>query len=103
MKLDNDAYMAALRKDPALPTKTHHASKPMLFAEIMADMTRNDDETDQLARHVPVPPAGYGFSFRQREEQTKFFQTKQDNCVYPSDFVDLYNYAIVAVCMSTSL
>ena len=75
------------------------SGKPMFFAAIVADMTRKKDEAQQLVRDVPDVPMGYEFSIRQREEQFQFFRAKKENCVYPSDYVDLYNYSIVAVCM----
>jgi hypothetical protein len=75
----------------------------MFFASVVGDMMRNKEETQQLIRNLPDPPQSYEFSHRQREEQTQFFQTKKDETVYPSDFVDLYNYSIVAVCMYPSI
>lgn len=71
----------------------------MLFATVVADLKRNSEETQQLVRRVPEPPMGYEFSFRQKEEQRQFFESKNDERAYASTFVDLYNYSIVAVCM----
>jgi hypothetical protein len=102
VKLANEAYVITSQPPPAEgPRSLLTASgKPMLFAEIVADMIRTDEEAEQLARNVPEPPMGYAFSYRQKEEQKQFFQVKNENRVFPSDFVHLYNYAIVAVCMS---
>lgn len=126
VKLDDEAYIASMRKqesrvEQSIPAKLFvdatllaaavasttttttttpaTTQKPMRFAAVVADMTRNDEETARLVRQLPDPPNGYGFSTRQRIEQTNFFQTKRDNSVYPSDLIDLYNYAIVAVRM----
>ena len=75
------------------------SGKPMFFASLISDMVRSEAETQQLVRNMPDPPIGYGFSIQQREEQTLFFQTKKEVQVVPTDFVDLYMYSIVAVCM----
>ena len=117
VKVDNDIYFAAKKNkstttyvypttvnpfgDMTIPTEQSSASsgKPMFFAAVVADLTRSKEETQELVRHLPDPPRGYEFSHRQREEQTQFFQMKKDNCVFRSDFVDLYNYSMVAVCM----
>ena len=93
-------HMATSQK----PTKSEiipltASGKPMFFASLISDMVRSEAETQQLVRNVSDPPMGYGFSIQQREDQTLFFQTKKDHQVVPADFVDLYMYAIVAVCM----
>jgi hypothetical protein len=75
------------------------SKKPMFFEAIVCDLKRTKQETQPLVRNLPDPPPGYEFSSRQREEQTQFFEEKKDNNIFPFDFVDLYNYSIVAVCM----
>lgn len=51
-------------------------------------------------QHVPLPPAVYGFSFRQRRQQRAFFErflslsTQQ----LPYASLDLYQVALIAVC-----
>lgn len=119
VKVDNDIYFTAKKNksntyvypttvnpfgDMPIPTEQSSASssssgKPMFFAAVVADLTRTKEETQELVRHLPDPPLGYDFSHRQREEQAQFFQMKKENCVFRSDFVDLYIYSMVAVCM----
>jgi hypothetical protein len=74
----------------------------MFFGPLLEGTTRSQDEAEWLKNGVPKPPAGYRFSRRQMEQQIQFFKSKKDRCDLSSNIADLYNYAIVAVCMYSS-
>ncbi len=63
---------------------------------------RTHDEIQWFMDNLPLPPHGYRFSQRQRNEQYLFFQNKQD-LTMPSSYLDLYNATIIFVCMYTTI
>ena len=64
----------------------------------IAERVRCDEEAQLCVDNLPVPPLGYRFSRRQRDEQYLFFKNKQD-LTKPSSDLDLYNATIVFVRM----
>ena len=62
----------------------------------IAPLMRTDEETKWYVDNLPLPPNGYRFSSRQRNEQYLFFKNKQD-LNKPSPHLDLYNATIVFV------
>jgi hypothetical protein len=73
-------------------------AQPMRFAAVIGDMERSDQDATWLSKNVPKPPLDYRFSQRQVEQQIDFFKKKKDSRLL--NLVDMYDYAIVAVCKS---
>ena len=90
--------VAAVVNAPSLDRSPTFQPKPMFFADVLGGNTRSQEESIWLAKTVPKPPTGRRFSHRQIQEQIDFFKYKKESHVMPSNLVDLYNYAIVAVC-----
>jgi hypothetical protein len=106
-RLDDEAYdnasnisIAAVTTTHQLPESPTFAKKPMFFAQVLGGDTRSNEESVWFSKGVPKPPFGYRFSCRQIQEQIDFFKYKKESRVLPTNLVDLYNYAIVAVCKS---
>lgn len=102
---DNQRYQQTKKKpkanddhDDEQATSTT-SKQPMLFASILADRHRTKEESSRFVRDIPQPPSGYEFSERQCDEQFQFFFERKETQVAPADYIDLYNYTIVAVCM----
>ena len=80
--------------------KSTVSTKRLRFADVLEGNMRSQEESTLLSKAMPKPPTGYQFSSRQIQEQIDFFKQKKESYVTPSHLVDLYNYAIVAVCKS---
>lgn len=61
-------------------------------------LTRTDEQIQLCIDRLPVPPSGYRFSQRQRDEQQLFFKYKRD-LIPPLSHHDLYRSTILFVCM----
>jgi hypothetical protein len=72
------------------------AAKPMRFATVIGEEVRSNQEAIGLKKSPPKPPVGYRFSKRQVDEHIDFFKNNKESRVM--NLVDLYGYAIVAVC-----
>ena len=83
------------------PKATTTSKKPFLFAPLLVDINRTTEETNRFIHNIPKPPNGYEFSQRQFDEQFQLFFDRKENQVAPSDYVDLYQYTVVAVCKLT--
>ena len=115
VKLDNDEYYLNMKKNKDnqsttvntfnvvkdSPKATTTSKSPFLFAPLLVDINRTTEETNRFVHNIPKPPNGYQFSQRQFDEQFLFFFDRKENQVGPSDYVDLYQYTVVAVCKLT--
>lgn len=106
VKLDNDQYLLNQRRQQTETKTTDEPTttkpvRPCLFAAVVGDLQRTDNETKELFRQIPVPPDDYDFTHEQRQQQWTFFQDRQEKLFYPKDFIDLYRYTIIAVCRLT--
>ena len=68
--------------------------------QVMELNESGDPRIHRSLRRVPVPPAAYEFSYRQRQQQRVFFEqlvslSGEQTLV---NALDLYKFAIVAVC-----
>jgi hypothetical protein len=77
---------------------------PELHNVIMMD-AHVDARVTLKVEHVPIPPATYAFSYRQRELQRFFFETLTSPSMRPLPYstLDLYKVTIIAVRKSTDL
>jgi hypothetical protein len=71
--------------------------------DAMESSINNDQTVSYLYNRVPLPPAAYVFSYRQRRRQRLFFEDYLacENHRLPYIAIDLYKVDIVAVCKCT--
>ena len=83
---EDKEYVAPPTSVPPTETTT---GKPMLFASVLVDQYRKEEDAKRLMRQIPPPPTGYRFSHRQYDEQRQFFIERKERRDAPVDHVDL--------------
>ncbi len=78
--------------------RTSNTTDPELV-NIIAMGAIDNERVARYLEHVPIPPAVYSFSYRQRQQQRSFFEQFLSSPIQqlPYSPLDLYQMAIIAV------
>lgn len=78
--------------------KTSNTTDPELVNMVLMGAIDNE-RAARYQEHVPIPPAAYAFSYRQRQNQRLFFEKFVSSSIHqlPYSSLDLYQVTIIAV------
>ena len=79
--------------------RSSHTTDPQLINTILMGAIDNQRVASYLD-YVPLSPAAYAFSYRQRQDQRLFFEKFVSSSIHQLSYssLDLYRVAIIAVC-----